>query len=97
MYKRCETIAQVRELQERRDDRPYAPDWIVQVIVDHGANQPGYRWQVCGINANVEPGGYGRAFYWRVPYLSWRYDLSAARLLATAAEAAAYTVIDPVT
>lgn len=89
----CETIVHVRDLQERRVDPPYTPDWTVQVVVDHGRGNGHYRWLVLGINTNVEPGGYGREICWRVPYLSWRYDLTHAQLM-TASEALAYRIID---
>lgn len=79
---KCETMADVRALQEQRDEPiPFAPDWVVQFIVDRAPNARLYRWLVAGINANCAPGGYGRVFYWEVPALSWRYDLTTAQLV----------------
>jgi hypothetical protein len=91
----CETIEQVRALQELREEPlPYAPDWIVQRIVDRGPGEK-FRWYVVGINTNHEPGNPDRAFRWSVPEpLCWRYDLSAAQLV-TAEAALRHRVTEP--
>jgi hypothetical protein len=77
----CESIDQVRELQEAIPaDAPYAPDWMVQRIVDLGPREQ-FRWYVVGVNANYDVGHPDRRFYWSVPRLCWRYELSAAKLV----------------
>jgi hypothetical protein len=87
----CETIDQVRELQEPLPaDAPYAPDWIVSRVVDLGPGQ--YRWYVVGLNANCKRGEYGREFIWEVPSLCWRFDLTNAALVSTKHEAIATRV-----
>ena len=67
-------------------DAPYAPDWIVSLVVDHGHREY-YRYEVHGVNTNAAPGDYGHRFEWRVHDLWWRYDFGAARVLTFAGEA----------
>jgi len=87
----CETIDQVRAMQERRE-LPYAPDWIVQAIADRGPRHP-FRWYTVGVNTNHEPGDPDRSFRWSVPNLDARYDLSRA-VLMTESDACRHNVTE---
>jgi hypothetical protein len=88
---RATTLADIVAMQEVREDQPYAPDWIVDQVVDNGPRAY-YRFTVAGRNANLAPDHIDYRlnlapdhidyrFSWRVPRLGWRYDLSGARLV----------------